>query len=193
MKGLSVTGFLLTLAAYLKNSYMSVNKQLGIAMILCFGVIGTFAGTGGLVASSSGGPLVAVGGPGTPADLLPERISQYEEDIDGLNKVYIFKDSPEYYERLRAYNKAALAGLQSLSFGSLSISDQVDYLLLQRTIRHSLKDLDQAQKIYEQVKFAIPFAQKLMDLQVKRRRRTITHESATANTLDIVKHDIMVP
>ena len=175
MKGLPVTGFLLILAAYLKNSYMSMNKQPGIVMILLFCAIGAFAGTGG---------------PGTPADLLPDRISQYEADIEGLNNVYIFKDSPEYYERLRAYNKATLVSLQALSFGSLSISDQVDYLLLQRTIRHSLKELDQAQKVYEQIKFAIPFAQKIMDLQVKRRRGSVADGVATAKILDSVKNDI---
>ena len=129
-------------------------------------------------------------GPGKATDLLPERISQYESDVEDLNKVYIFKDSPEYYERLRAYNKAALTGLRELPFDSLNTSDQVDYLLFQRTILHTLKELDQAQKVYEQVRFAIPFAQKIMDLQIKRRRGNTPDGAATAQVLDSVKNDL---
>ena len=129
-------------------------------------------------------------GPGKQADLLPERISQYVADIEDLNKVYIFKDSPEYYERLQAYNSAALAALQSLPFDSLSTSDQVDFLLFQRTIRHSEKELEQAQKVYEQIRFAIPFAQKIMNLQVNRRRGNTPDGAATALILDSVSNDI---
>ena len=153
---------------------MRINKQ------LCVGIITVFIA----------GRAFAYAGPGKPADLLPERISAYEADVEDLEKVYIFKDSPEYYTRMREYNKTALVSLQGLPFDSLSISDQVDYLLLQRTIRHSIKELDQAQKVYEQVKFAVPFAQKIMDLQVRRRRGTVLDGEGTAQTLDSVKSDI---
>lgn len=149
---------------------MSMTKKLAILMTFCF-----WAGRGFAE---------------KPADLLPERILQYEADIEDLNKVYIFKDSPEYYERFRAYNKEALASLQTLTFDALSTSDQVDYLLFQRTILHSLEELDQARRVYEQVKFAIPFAGKIMDLQVKRRRGNTPDGAVTALVLDSVQSDI---
>lgn len=125
-----------------------------------------------------------------PGDVLPDRIREYEADIEGLRKVYIFKDSPEYFERMRRYNQAALASLQELSFGELTTSDQVDYLLLQRNIRHALQELDQNEKLYGQVSFAIPFAQKIMDIQVKRRRGGILHGESVAGVLDSVKFDV---
>ncbi len=153
---------------------MRISKQ------LCIGIIAVFIA----------GQAIAYSGPGKPADLLPERIATYEADMEDLEKVYIFKDSPEYYTRMREYNKAVLASLRELRFDSLSVSDQVDYLLFQRTIRHSLQELDQAQKVYEQVKFAIPFAQKIMDLQIRRRRGAALDGEATAQTLDSVKSDI---
>jgi Bacterial protein of unknown function (DUF885) len=127
---------------------------------------------------------------GAPADLLPDRIREYEADIESLRKVYIFKDSPEYYERMRRYNQAALASLQELPFGELTTSDQVDYLLLQRNIRHTLQELDQNEKLYGQVRFAIPFAQKIMDIQVMRRRGGILHGESVASTLDSIKFDV---
>ena len=126
----------------------------------------------------------------SPEDLMPDRITQYQADLQDLNKVYIFKDSPEYYERLRRYNKAALAGLQELTFGSLSISDQVDYLLLQRNIRHALHELDLAQQLYGQVQFAVPFADRLMQVQIDRRRGSSPDAQAIAQVLDSVKYDV---
>lgn len=125
--------------------------------------------------------------PAGQGDLLPSLIRQYEADIEGLDKVYIFRDSPEYFERLRRYNKAALASLRGLFFDSLSVSDQVDYILLQRNILHALRELDQHEKQYEQIRFAIPFAQKIMDLQIIRRRGNILNGEATARTLDSIK------
>lgn len=155
---------------------MRITKTTTILLLLFFSVIRVTSGV--------------TGDPGRAADLLPAKISQYEADIEDLEKVYIFKDSPEFYERMRGYNKAALASLQELHFDSLSVSDRVDYLLLQRTIRHSLKELDQVQKVYEQIKFAIPFAQKIMDIQIRRRRGTALDGQATAQVLDSVKYDI---
>ncbi|MHA4806556.1 DUF885 family protein [Flavitalea flava] len=129
--------------------------------------------------------------PGEPADQLPQKIAQYQADIESLNRVYIFKDSPEYYERLRRYNHEALTSLQELNFNSLTVSDQVDYLLLQRNIHQALKELDQAEKIYGQVHFALPFAQQLMDLQIRRRRGNIPDGAMTAQILDSVKKEIL--
>ena len=126
-------------------------------------------------------------GPGSPADQLPARVTQYTADIEDLQKVYIFKDSPEYFERFRQYNKAALSSLQELSFHELSISDQVDYILLQKEIRHALLELDQAQKTYEQVKFAVPFAARLMEIQIQRRRGHVADATGIAQALDSVK------
>ena len=138
--------FLLILVTYFKNNVRKMNKQLVI--LLCFWAIGeSVLAAGGPGNSRDRGSLSTACGPGKPVELLPERISQYEADVDGLNKVYIFKDSPEYYERMRTYNKAALASLQELNFESLSTSDQVDYLLLQRNIRHSLQELEDRKSV----------------------------------------------
>src|SRR5579859_6153564 len=147
-----------------------------------------------LVIQGRGNPVYKglMGDPGRSSEepVLPARITQYQEDIDGLNKVYIFKDSPEYFERMRRYNEAALAELQGLKFSELSTSDQVDYLLLQRNIRHALEELDQARRTYNQVLFAIPFARKIMDLQISRRRGSVPDAEATARVLDSVRLDV---
>jgi len=122
---------------------------------------------------------------------LPDRITQYEEDKKDLSKVYIFPNSPEYYERFRRLHREALASLQKLSFEGLSTSDKVDYVLWQRTLRHSLLELDQSERIYDSVKFALPFARKIMELQIRRRRGHTLDAQATALVLDSVRNETL--
>jgi hypothetical protein len=166
-----------------RSSFLAFLLLTGICVLSIQG----WSNTGGI----GPGPIGRAGhGPQKPADLLPSMIQQYGADIEGLNKVYIFKDGPEYYERLRRYNKAALTSLRELAFGDLSISDQVDYLLLQRNILHALTELDQNEKLYAQIQSAIPFAQKIMDLQARRRRGSILNGEATAQIVDSVKADV---
>ena len=124
------------------------------------------------------------------ADLMPDQIRQYEAGIQDLQKVYIFPHTPEYNDRFRRFNQAALAGLQTLSFASLGTSDQVDYILLKRQIIHALAELDQAEKSYDSLRFALPFAQSLMDMQRRRRRGAIPDAMAVARILDSVKKQV---
>ena len=134
--------------------------------------------------------VLAQDGGTVASDQLPDRIRAYEADVRGLKKVYIFENSPEYYDRMRRYNQGALAALQQLHFSTLSISDQVDYLLLQRNIREALRELDESQDLYGKVSFAVPFARKIMDIQVARRRGHHPDAAYIAQVLDSVKTDV---
>jgi hypothetical protein len=126
----------------------------------------------------------------TLADTLPGMITRYESDLDDLGKVYIFPNSPEYYDRFGRLHKEALSSLQALSFTALSTSDKVDYVLWQRTLRHSLLEISQAASVYDSVLFAMPYAQNLMDLQIRRRRGHTPDIQLIARTLDSVGYEI---
>lgn len=125
-----------------------------------------------------------------PADVLPALIARYEADMEDLSKVYIFPNSPEFYDRFRRLHQEALAGLQALSFDKLSTSDKVDYVLWQRTLRHFLVEIDQSEKVYDSVRFALPYAQNLMDIQIRRRRGQTPDAQLIARTLDSVNYEI---
>ena len=128
--------------------------------------------------------------PAPPADVLPDMIAHYEADMEDLSKVYIFPNSPEYYSRMRRLHKDALASLQALTFDGLSTSDKVDYVLWQRTLKHSLLEIDQAEKVYDSAAFALPYAQNLMDIQIRRRRGQKPDVQLIARTLDSVNLEI---
>ncbi|NLR66212.1 DUF885 domain-containing protein [Chitinophaga varians] len=102
---------------------------------------------------------------------VKELIQQMASDVDDLHRVYIFRYSPEYFDRMRTYYQQTLASLASLSFASLPVSDQVDYILLKRKIGQELQEISENEALYKVLQPAvIPFAQTLMTMQVKRRR-----------------------
>ncbi|MBV8252750.1 MAG: DUF885 family protein [Chitinophaga sp.] len=101
---------------------------------------------------------------------VTELIQRVDADVNGLNKVYIFRNSPEYFNRMGIYYNDVLKELQKIDFKSLSVGEQVDYILLQRNIRQELGTLQTNAHLYTQIKPLIPFADDIMTLQIKRRR-----------------------
>ncbi|MEO6949621.1 MAG: DUF885 family protein, partial [Ginsengibacter sp.] len=113
-------------------------------------------------------------------DTVPELITQYQADIYDLSKVYIFPHSAEYFTRFGNLYSHWLNKLKSTDYNALNVSDRVDYLLLKRNIQNDIYDLQQDEKDYQQYKYALPFADKIIGIQQKRRRGQSPDAMATA-------------
>ena len=113
-------------------------------------------------------------------DTVPELITQYQADVYDLSKVYIFPNSPEYFTRFGNLYSQWLIKLKAIDFNTLNVSDRVDYLLLKRNIQNDIYDLQQDEKDYQQYKYALPFAEKIISIQQKRRRGQSPDAMATA-------------
>lgn len=122
--------------------------------------------------------------------IMPDIISRYYTDIKSLERVYIFRESPEYYQRLQQHNNATLAELAKLDFKTLTVSDQADYILLVRNIKDDNSRLQESAKLYQQLEPFIPFAKTLMDLQIVRRRGKYLDGATTAAILKTAKQQI---
>ncbi len=122
---------------------------------------------------------------------VAQQIEQFSADAESLNRVYIFKDSPEYYDRFNSFYAATLQQLKSLSFNTLTVSDQADYLLFKRNLLKANDDLETAQKVYEQLAPALPFAQQVIELQQTRRRGAALNPEATATLVNNIKKSII--
>jgi hypothetical protein len=120
-----------------------------------------------------------------------QAITQYNSDVADLSRVYIFKNSPEYYDRFKKYYNDKLSGLNAVNFDNLTVSDKVDFLLLKRNISKALLDLSTSENIYRQVSEQVSFAESIIDLQRKRRRGDYLDGEATANILVSVKQKIL--
>lgn len=121
---------------------------------------------------------------------LPQLIQQYNADVEDLNKVYIFKSSPEYFERFKQYYDSFLQGLSNLPFENLPVSDKVDYLLLKRNITSAKKDLEQDEKTYQEIKFTVPFTEKIIQMQAARRRGNYIKGEEAAAAFHTIKDQI---
>lgn len=118
---------------------------------------------------------------------VQQLIMRLNADTDNLDRVYIFKNSPEYFQRLNVFYKEFLQLLQAVRFEGLSVSGQVDYVLLKRNIGYAQQQLHEAEKLYGQVKKWAPFAPAIITLQQQRRRGKSMDGAAVADTLMAVK------
>ncbi|PSL47792.1 uncharacterized protein (DUF885 family) [Chitinophaga niastensis] len=130
--------------------------------------------------------LFAAGG-----DPVTELILRVRADVEDLNKVYIFRDSPEYYTRLRTYYNNTLQQLNSIPFKPLDVSAQVDYILLKRNIEEELKKISDDEKVYNSLLPVIPFAAPIMTMQEQRRRGDKADAPQIAATLATVQAAIV--
>lgn len=117
-------------------------------------------------------------------------MSEYYNDQRDLNRVYIFKNSKEYFDRFTTFYTDWLRKLSELSFESLNQEDKVDYILLKRNIQNDQYLLNQNKIKWEQVQHLFPFSPEIINLQQKRRRGQTLIAREVAATLDGVIRSI---
>ena len=115
--------------------------------------------------------------------LMPFLINEYRNDVSDLEKVYIFPYSDEYFNRFEKLQSDWIKKLKALDFGKMDVSSQVDYLLLRRNIESDQYELTSNKKKFEQIKYALPFADRIMELQRKRRRGATPDAMQRASSL----------
>ncbi|RAJ08532.1 uncharacterized protein DUF885 [Chitinophaga skermanii] len=121
---------------------------------------------------------------------MPGIIQTFERDINDLQKVYIFKDSPEYFGRMNTYYNEQLQQLSKLPYSKFDIDDQVDYILLKRRIDKLQLDLRNDEKAYKEIANVVPFADKIITLQKARRRGNTPNPEADATTMNSIQKEI---
>ncbi len=122
--------------------------------------------------------------------LMPFLINEYRNDVSDLEKVYIFPYSDEYFNRFGKLQSDWIKKLKALDFGKMDVSSQVDYLLLRRNIESDQYELASNKKKFEQIKYVLPFADRIMELQRKRRRGATPDAMQWASSLSKVMEEM---
>ena len=117
-------------------------------------------------------------------------INEYYQDIRDLDLVYIFPHHPEYFSRFDRLYSEWMGKLKKVDFNSLDVSDRVDFILLKRNIQNQEYDLKQDEKDYQQYSYALPFADKVVSLQKKRRRGRRPDAMAAAKAFNEIQSQI---
>src|SRR6476620_7930703 len=77
-----------------------------------------------------------------PCNDVPNIIQAYNADITALNRVYIVTGSPEKRERYKKLAGDYLEKLNKLSFNTLPVGCQADYVLFKRDLGEAMFQAD---------------------------------------------------
>jgi uncharacterized protein (DUF885 family) len=136
------------------------------------------AGAGPAQAAPALGPLVA-----RPASELAPVVERFSTDRTALTRRYDADDSPAQRKRMREFYSAWQARLREVDFGKLGAEGRVDYVLLDRYLRHQLALRDRREKMRAEEAPLLPFADRLLALQDGRRSLETIDPRAAARTL----------
>ncbi|MBP6687666.1 MAG: hypothetical protein KA160_07380, partial [Lacibacter sp.] len=96
-------------------------------------------------------------------------INQYNADAQMLQRKYVIKYSPEYFNRMKRFYTDWLERLKKQPFSTFTASDKVDYLLLKRNIKKDQVQLLADEQQYTSLLAVIPFTKHITSFEAKRR------------------------
>jgi hypothetical protein len=124
------------------------------------------------------GPLVA-----RPTSELAAVVDRFAIDRTALTRRYDADDSPARRKRMREFYTGWQARLREVDFTKLGAEGRVDYVLLDRYLRHQIALLDRRDKLRAEATPLLPFADRLLALQDTRRNLETIDPRAAARTL----------
>ena len=123
---------------------------------------------------------------GKPSSELAGVVDRFSSDLGSLRRRYDADGSPEQRTRMRDFYRGWRARLAALDFNAFGQEGKVDYVLLDKYLRHQLVLLDRADSLRAGTAPLIPFADRLLALQDARRDLKTINSAATAATLAAV-------
>jgi hypothetical protein len=118
----------------------------------------------------------------TTSELAPV-IERYSADLQSVNRRYDANDSPDQRRRMRDFYTSWRKRLTEIPFDKLKQEGKVDYVLLDNRLKYQLALLDRADKERAEQAGLLPFADKMLALQDRRRDLTPIDPVAAARTL----------
>ena len=125
----------------------------------------------------------------TTSELAPV-LERYSADLQSVNRRYDASDSPDQRARMRNFYSSWRQRLTEIPFDKLKQEGKVDYVLLDNRLKYQLALLDRADKERAEVAELLPFADKLLALQDRRRDLTPNDPVASARTLAAITKQI---
>ena len=160
-----------------------------VAAIRSNGVMSTepFSGSG-LHQSQSGS--LDLGDLANDGSELRGVIERYSVDRTSLLSSSPPSASPARDERVRDFTTRWLESLEKLDFDKLTQDGKVDYLLFKNYLSHQIRQLDLRSKEVTLAAPLVPFAQKILDLELARREVKSMEWSKVAASLDSLTKEI---
>src|SRR3954469_857147 len=125
----------------------------------------------------------------TTSELAPV-LERYSADLASVNRRYDASDSPDQRRRMRDFYMSWRQRLTEIPFDKLKQEGRVDYVLLDNRLKYQLALLDRADKERAESAELVPFADKLLLLQDRRRDLIPNDPVSSARTLTAIAKQV---
>lgn len=114
----------------------------------------------------------------------------YDADYGSLNRFYTIKSSPERIERLLHLIENYQQALSALDFTTLPTGSRVDYILFQRDLAESVRQLQAQQKTQAEAASLVSFASIIYTIEQQQRRGATLENQKVGGQLDSLNKEI---
>jgi uncharacterized protein (DUF885 family) len=127
---------------------------------------------------------------GRPTSEMADAVDRFATDQGSLNRRYDASDSPDQRRRMREFYVGWRARLRELDFDKLGQEGKVDYVLLDNYAKHQVDLLDRQDKLRADAAPLLPFADRLLGLQDRRRNLESIDARNAARTLSDIARQV---
>lgn len=121
-----------------------------------------------------------------PSSELAEVVTRFSRDLESLERRYDSPSSPAQRTRMRQFYTGWSKRLREIDLDKLSQEGKVDYVLLNNYFKHEIFLIDRQEKLRSETTPIVPFADRLLALQDRRRDLLTVDPRASASTLAAV-------
>ena len=130
---------------------------------------------------------------------MADMMIQYDADKESIMRIYSTGsqqqgsdyNSPERRQRLLQLIDHYQEQMEIVDFDKMNINGKVDYILFKRDLGDEEYQLNQEDKIYQQVIQYLPFSDRIYALEKPRRRGMAVNGEAVAKELDEIRKEII--
>ena len=127
---------------------------------------------------------------GRPGSELVDVVSRYSTDYNAIARRYDAGGSPEWRKRIRDFFAGWRSRVREIEFDKLSQEGKIDYVLLDNDIEHELTLFARQEKQRIETQPVVPFADRLLSLQDRRRTLAPVNGREAASTVAAVTRQV---
>lgn len=125
-----------------------------------------------------------------PPQPVRQAIERFSTDLGALERFHNVPSSTTRLERLRKFYTDQSKALESMDFDSLDQASRIDYLLFRNQLVYETRQLNHNNSRQKEIADLVPFSQRIVQLEQKRRRMEPTDSPASVKILVGISEEV---